>query len=81
MIGSTEMFLAAVPALLFLLAPLFVAIGPRSEGLLDSIGRTVLAVAAVRAFLTGAQRPSKVIFCTFDANATEVVTAALAAID
>ncbi len=43
-IGSEEMFLATVPALLFLLAPLFVAMGPHSQGLLDSIGRTLLGV-------------------------------------
>lgn len=43
-INSVDMFLATVPALLFLLAPLFVAVGPRSEGLLDSIGRTLLGV-------------------------------------
>jgi predicted CDP-diglyceride synthetase/phosphatidate cytidylyltransferase len=43
-IGSTEMFLATVPVLLFLLAPLFVSMGKRSEGLLDSIGRTLLGV-------------------------------------
>jgi predicted CDP-diglyceride synthetase/phosphatidate cytidylyltransferase len=42
--GSTEMFLATVPVLLFLLAPLFVSMGKRSEGLLDSIGRTLLGV-------------------------------------
>jgi len=43
-INSVSMFLATVPALLFLLAPLFVALGPRSRGLLDSIGRTLLGV-------------------------------------
>jgi len=43
-INSVGMFLATVPALLFLFAPLLVAIGPRSEGLLDSIGRTLLGV-------------------------------------
>jgi len=43
-IGSEGMFLATVPALLFLLAPLFVAIGPHRDGLLDSIGRTLLGV-------------------------------------
>ena len=41
-LGKAGMFMAAVPVLLFLSIPVLVAIGPRSEGLLDSMGRTLL---------------------------------------
>ena len=40
-----------------------------------------VAVATTGAFLTRADRPSKVIFCTFDAKATEVMTVALSAVE
>ncbi len=43
-VGSTQLFLAFVPVALFLLMPLLVSIGQSSEGLLDSIGRTLLGV-------------------------------------
>lgn len=43
-IGSNDMFLATVPVSLFLLMPLMLALGPRREGLLDAMGRTLLGV-------------------------------------
>ena len=43
-IGSEEMFLATIPVSLFLFIPVFLAIGKAEEGLLDSMGRTLLGV-------------------------------------
>ena len=42
--GSHDTFLAAVPVSLFLFIPAFVALGRVKEGMLDSMGRTLLAV-------------------------------------
>ena len=43
-VATPETFLALVPVLLFLLAPVVLALSPTSEGLLDSMGRTILGV-------------------------------------
>jgi predicted CDP-diglyceride synthetase/phosphatidate cytidylyltransferase len=43
-LGSDGMFLATVPATLFLFIPVFLSIGFSQEGLLDSVGRTLLGV-------------------------------------
>jgi phosphatidate cytidylyltransferase len=44
LIGAHDTFLATVPVSLFLLIPVFLAIGFSQEGLLDSMGRTLLGV-------------------------------------
>jgi predicted CDP-diglyceride synthetase/phosphatidate cytidylyltransferase len=43
-VGAAATFLVVVPVSLFLLMPLLIALGPPGEGLLDAIGRTLLAV-------------------------------------
>jgi phosphatidate cytidylyltransferase len=43
-VGSREGFLATVPVALFLFIPVFLALGPAQEGMLDSMGRTLLGV-------------------------------------
>jgi predicted CDP-diglyceride synthetase/phosphatidate cytidylyltransferase len=43
-LGSEATFLATVPIALFLLIPVFLAIGRAEEGMLDSMGRTLLGV-------------------------------------
>ncbi len=43
-IGSEGLFLAIVPVTLFLVIPVFLAIGPPQQGMLDSMGRTLLGV-------------------------------------
>lgn len=43
-LGSEDMFLATVPVTLFLVIPVFLSIGFAQEGLLDSMGRTLLGV-------------------------------------
>ena len=43
-LGSDDMFLATVPVTLFLFIPVFLSIGFSQEGLLDSVGRTLLGV-------------------------------------
>jgi len=43
-VGSSALFLAVVPVSLFLVLPVFLAIGSQQEGLLDSIGRSLLGV-------------------------------------
>jgi phosphatidate cytidylyltransferase len=43
-LGSEVLFLVVVPVTLFLVVPFFLAIGPPEEGLLDSMGRTLLGV-------------------------------------
>lgn len=42
--GTTETFLATVPTSLFLFIPVFLALGKPQEGMLDSMGRTLLGV-------------------------------------
>jgi predicted CDP-diglyceride synthetase/phosphatidate cytidylyltransferase len=42
--GSHDAFLATVPVALFLFIPVFLSIGSSQEGLLDSMGRTLLGV-------------------------------------
>ncbi len=42
--GSNETFLATVPVALFLFIPVFLALGRPQEGMLDSMGRTLLGV-------------------------------------
>jgi predicted CDP-diglyceride synthetase/phosphatidate cytidylyltransferase len=43
-IGAEDAFLAIVPVLLFLVVPVFLAIGSGEKGMLDSMGRTILGV-------------------------------------
>jgi predicted CDP-diglyceride synthetase/phosphatidate cytidylyltransferase len=43
-LGSNATFLATVPVSLFLIIPFFLAVGQPEEGLLDSMGRTLLGV-------------------------------------
>jgi predicted CDP-diglyceride synthetase/phosphatidate cytidylyltransferase len=43
-LGSRDMFLATVPVTLFLFIPVLLSIGSKEEGLLDSMGRTLLGV-------------------------------------
>jgi predicted CDP-diglyceride synthetase/phosphatidate cytidylyltransferase len=43
-LGSTELFLVVVPVTLFLVIPVFLSIGSPEQGLLDSMGRTLLGV-------------------------------------
>jgi len=43
-LASHDMFLATVPVTLFLVIPVFLSIGFAQEGLLDSMGRTLLGV-------------------------------------
>jgi predicted CDP-diglyceride synthetase/phosphatidate cytidylyltransferase len=43
-VGSHEFFLATVPVALFLLVPVFLALGKQQVGMLDSMGRALLGV-------------------------------------
>ncbi len=43
-LGSKDMFVATVPVTLFLVVPVFLSSGADGEGLLDSMGRTLLGV-------------------------------------
>lgn len=43
-VGSHEFFLATVPVTLFLLVPVFLALGKQQVGMLDSMGRALLGV-------------------------------------
>jgi len=43
-LGKQTLFLAVVPVTLFLFIPVFLAIGPTEERMLDSMGRTLLGV-------------------------------------
>jgi len=43
-VGSKDMFLAMVPVTLFLVVPVFLSTGADGDGLLDSMGRTLLGV-------------------------------------
>ena len=43
-LGSESLFVAVIPVSLFLIVPVFLAVGPPEEGMLDSMGRTLLGV-------------------------------------
>ena len=43
-VGNQDVFLATIPVLLFLVIPVFLAIGRGEKGMLDSMGRTILGV-------------------------------------
>jgi predicted CDP-diglyceride synthetase/phosphatidate cytidylyltransferase len=43
-VGSSRIFLAAVPVALFLFVPALLSVGPIEKGMLDSMGRTLLGV-------------------------------------
>jgi predicted CDP-diglyceride synthetase/phosphatidate cytidylyltransferase len=43
-LGSEDLFVAVIPVSLFLVIPVFLAIGPPEKGMLDSMGRTLLGV-------------------------------------
>jgi len=43
-LGSEDLFVAVIPVSLFLVIPVFLAVGPPEQGMLDSMGRTLLGV-------------------------------------